>query len=213
MTQDAFEKFSPQVEKELYFDPSYLTPERMASYAYQYKEIIALKPKTTLEIGVGTGILTYALRKAGIEVTTLDLDPTLESDIVASVTAMPLPDNSFDIVACFQILEHLPFEHFGTALAEIKRVTRGYAVISLPDAQRYISLRWHLPRFGDGNLLLNIPMHRSRHVFAGEHYWEIDKRGYPLGRINKCINALGFKRLRSYRLSEHPYHRMFVLGK
>ena len=47
--------------------------------------------------------------------------------------------------------------------------------------------------------------------FDGEYYWEIGKAGYPLKRIIKEIQAVGFKIDKTYRVFEYPYHRFFIL--
>ena len=49
--------------------------------------------------------------------------------------------------------------------------------------------------------------------YTGEHYWEIGKAGYPLKRIIKEIQAVGFKIDKTYRVFEHPYHRFFMIKK
>ena len=80
------------------------------------------------------GLVTDWLRRAGVDVTTLDMDPGLGADVTASVTDIPLEAGSFDAVLCAQVLEHLPFEDAERALAELARVSRIGAVVSVPDA-------------------------------------------------------------------------------
>jgi len=60
---------------------------------------------------------------------------------VASVDALPFEDDSFDLVLCLEVLEHL--EDPGTALEELSRVSTGDVVISTP----------HEPWFQLGSLL------------------------------------------------------------
>lgn len=202
----------PQVERSHYFAPSYLTPGRMAAYSYQFSEIVRLKPKSILEIGIGNGLLSFMLRQSGFDVTTLDFDPALEPDIVASVTDIPCPINSFDVVSCFEVLEHLPFEQFQKSLEEIKRVTRRYTVLSLPDARR--SARVRIPFLGRREFLIQEPFYRQReHKFNGEHYWEINTRGFRLKSIVTTIESSGFILDRTFRIWEFSAHRMFVLRK
>jgi len=49
--------------------------------------------------------------------------------------------------------------------------------------------------------------------FENKHYWEIGKVGYPLKRIIKEMQMVGFKIEKTYRIFEHPYHRFFILEK
>lgn len=206
--------FKTQVDKSLYFSSSYLSPERFSSYAYQLKEILLLKPRNVLEIGPGNGVLTYLLRKANIDVTTLDFDSSLNPDIVASVTDIPLPDNSFDTVVCFQVLEHLPFYEFQKALKEIYRVAGEYAILSLPDSTRAHRFELWIPKLGIFKRLIQFPRIKTiKHVFLGDHYWEIGKYGYPLQKIIGNIKNIGFEVEKTFRVYENPYHRFFILKK
>ena len=64
-----------------------------------------------LLIGVGDGLVPFYLKEVlGIKVTTCDIDPELQPDIVADVRNLPCADASYDAVAVFEVLEHLPFE-------------------------------------------------------------------------------------------------------
>jgi len=60
---------------------------------------------------------------------------------VASVTDLPFDDESFDLVLCLEVLEHLA--NPGAALDELARVSRGDVVVSTP----------HEPWFQLGSLL------------------------------------------------------------
>jgi SAM-dependent methyltransferase len=50
---------------------------------------------------------------------------------VASLEQLPWPDNTFDMVTCIEVLEHLPIPE--TALRELVRVSKRYVVITVPD--------------------------------------------------------------------------------
>ncbi len=201
-----------QVDKSIYVGPVYINPERFASYAYQIREVLALGPKNVLEIGIGNGLVSYMLRKAGIDVTTLDFDESLEPDEVASVTHMPLPDEEFDVVACFEVLEHIPYGTVPGALSEIQRVCKKHAVLSLPDARP--TVRFRVPRIGPRKFLIELPFWTMReHRFHGEHHWEINKKGYPLHQVVAAIEYVGFTVQKTWRPWEMPRHRFFLLHK
>lgn len=205
-------ELTPQVPKQQYFQPSYLSSGRFASYGCQLREVLGLRPVNVLEAGIGNGIVPYVLRKAGLKVTTLDLDASLEPDIVASVTDMPLPDSSFDLVGCFEVLEHIPYQQFEKALSEIHRLCRQWAVISIPDARP--CLRVPFPLVRPRQFLVELPFWpASDHKFDGEHYWEINRKGYPLKRIVNNMCAVGFHLEHTYRPWDIPCHRFFRLKK
>lgn len=204
----------PQVDKSVYFSPKYLSPARLTCYSYQFREIVALMPGSILEIGIGSGLLSFLLRKAGFNLTTVDFDKALEPDIVASVTDIPLPDNSVDVVACFQVLEHLPFEMFSTALGEMRRITRKHIIISLPDCGRFYKMEINLPKIGRRKLSIQLPFFRpALHKFDGEHYWEVNKKGYSLKSIIRTIETLQLSLTKTYRIWEAPRQRNFVMEK
>lgn len=49
--------------------------------------------------------------------------------------------------------------------------------------------------------------------FGGEHYWGLEKTGYLLTKIISDIQRVGFKVEQTYRVSEQPHYRFFILGK
>lgn len=197
-----------------YFRPDYDTKGRFACYWHQADELLSPRPGKVLEIGVGNGFLSSYLRRMGVEVTTLDVDPALAPDVTASVLAMPLPDASFDAVGCFEVLEHLPYEDMPKALSEIRRVTRGKAVLSVPDHSPAYRFNVELPLLGEIKRLLQHPFPRpASHAFDGTHYWVVGAAQYPLSRVSGDIERSGFRLLKTYRPFEFYGHRFFVLEK
>jgi ubiquinone/menaquinone biosynthesis C-methylase UbiE len=97
--------------------------ERYISYYYQVKFINDTQPKNILEIGIGNGTLIALLQNHGFNVTTCDFDKKLNPHVVADITNLPFEDNEFDLVASFQVLEHIPFESTLKALKELYRVS------------------------------------------------------------------------------------------
>jgi len=204
----------PQVEPNHYFSKSYDSKERFISYWHQINEIIKLNPKRVLEIGIGNGFVSKYLKERGINIITLDIDCRLQPDVVGSVTNIPFTDKSFDVVACYEVLEHLPYENFHTSLCEIFRVSSSYAIISLPDVSRVYRIDVQIPKIGEIKRLFYLPRRKMPvHNFDGEHYWEMGKFGYPLKKIIEDIQRAGFEVKKTYRVFEFPYHRFFVLRK
>jgi ubiquinone/menaquinone biosynthesis C-methylase UbiE len=107
-------------------------------------EVVALSPQTFLDAGCGEGFVARQVIDAvpGIELTGCDVsDVALEiaTDanpegrfVVGSLTDLPFPDRSFDVVGCFEVLEHLPGDLPRRALSELARVARRAAVLSVP---------------------------------------------------------------------------------
>ena len=204
----------PKVEPNHYFNKSYDTKERFISYWHQINEILSLEPKSLLEVGIGNGLVANYLKQHGINIITLDIDERLNPDYIGSVLDLPFPNDLFEVVACYEVLEHLPYKDFSKALKEIYRVTSKYAVLSLPDATRVCKLYLHIPKIGVYKKLIPIPFLKPpEHESEIEHYWEIGRAGHPLNRTAKDIQKSGFKIKETYRPFEHPYHRFFILNK
>ena len=174
-----------------YFAVDYDDKRRWASYWYQIKEILDFNPKKVLIIGEGNGLVSEYLKLSDMKIVVLDIDEALNPDVVASVLKMPFRDNEFDAVLCAQVLEHLPYEDFGQALSEIKRVAKIGAVISLPHFGPAIRFLFKFPFFPEIKFMIKLPYPKV-HKFKDEHYWEIGKRGYSLKKIKKEIMKSGF---------------------
>lgn len=209
------EKFEAktQVRKEHYNFITYDHKARWLSYWYQLRAILESKPKKVLEVGLGNGLTTDYLRKQGIEVSTLDIDASLNPDLVGSITKIPLPDSSIDCVLAAEVLEHIPFDEVEMALKEMRRVSREVVVISVPDSRRtlyYFGLK--LPFIARIDLFLKIQS-RATHKFDGQHYWEMGKRGYSYSKIEKIILNSGFKIKKHFVPFDCPTKHFFVLNK
>jgi 2-polyprenyl-3-methyl-5-hydroxy-6-metoxy-1,4-benzoquinol methylase len=201
-----------QVASSQYYQSSYCTPRRLASYSYQIREVLALGARNVLEVGPGNGLVAHMLRGAGIRVVTLDLAPDTCADVLGSVTSLPFNGQFFDLVLCCEVLEHLPYEHVPQALREMRRVTRGHVVLSLPSCEVFWSLRLGLSSVGELRVMVPIPTIVARkHSFDGEHYWLVGARGYPLRRIIVDMKSEGLILQRTYSILENTYHRVFVL--
>lgn len=201
-----------QVSSDHYQFDCYSNKQRWTSYWHQLDEVLALKPSSVLEIGVGAGIFRMMLKCLGVAVETVDIDPNLKPDYVASVMDLPFSCDAYDVVACFQVLEHLPYDRFVLALREIARVSHRNVLISLPDAGAYHRCLFDLPKIGTLRWGFSYPRPRSRtHVYDGEHHWELNKRGYPLQRVIRDMEIAGLHVHHTYRVWENPYHRMFIL--
>jgi SAM-dependent methyltransferase len=131
---------TPQVERGHYWSRAYNTKERACSFWHQVDEVLDAGGRTVLEIGPGSGIVTDWLRRSGLEVTTLDMDPSLAADVHGSVTELPFDNDAFDVILCSQVLEHMPWEAVRAALPELGRVAAKAAVISVPDSRPWAGI-------------------------------------------------------------------------
>lgn len=209
-------EFQPQINSHRYKNKAF-THTRIKSITQQLREICLSKKTNILEVGIGYGALKHFLAiYPEIKHTSLDFDPNLKPDVVGSVTDMPFEDNSFDLVLCCQVLEHLPFEHFQPALEQLRRVTSDRLILSLPDKRNYNALFIALGDHGQMELDFSRPgrkIKKQNKKFDGQHYWEIGYKNNEYKTILKYIKNTGFKILRNYRPRELPYHHFFILEK
>lgn len=202
-----------QVDKSHYEFPRYMSKPRWISVWHQLDEVIRLKPKKVLEIGPGPGLFKQAASVFGIDVETLDLDPELKPDHIGSATELPFADNSYDVVCAFQMLEHLPYEAALLAFREMVRVSKEAVVISLPDAKPVWHFRIHIPKLGTRDFLLpRLFFKPPIHEFDGEHYWEVNKKQWPLKKAMADFGAIAFV-VNTYRTIENASHRFIVFSK
>ncbi len=196
-----------------HFNPkNYDHEHRWMSYWYQAREVFNLNPSSVLEIGKGNGFLYDYLKKSGIDIVSLDINPERKPDVVGSVLDIPFKGSSFELVVCFQVLEHLPYENFRKALSEIKRISQKYAVISLPHWGWTFYAIFKAPLIKRIKIFFKISG-LVKHKFDGEHYWEIGKHNYSLRKVKKEIRQVGFKILKDYINPESPFHHFFVLER
>lgn len=200
-----------QVEVGHYDFCEYMTLDRWCSLWYQISEVIKSRPDKVLEIGHGTGIFQSVSKSLGLDVCSLDIDVELKPTYVGSVLELPFPDNSFDVVCCFQVLEHLPYVCFSEALKEIARVSKKNVIISLPDAKKAWPCTIQLPRLGVLKWLFHRPYFKlPEHAWDGQHYWEINSSGHDIKKIRSEMKASGINIMNTYRVHEKPYHRFFI---
>ena len=207
-----------QVDKKHYFRKKYDNLGRFISYSYQIDLTDELNVGKILEIGKGNGFFSDYMKKCGLDLTTCDFDANLSPDVVADVRKLPFKDGEFEAAVAFEILEHIPFEDFPKALAELKRVSSRYVVISLPyDSTgfewifRFPGIRTILKR-DFLNLFLRIPLKFGGIEVSGQHYWEIDRWRYRLPKVRGEIKK-HFKILKEVRPPMNHYHYFFVLEK
>jgi len=107
-------------------------------------EVVAFAPGSFLDAGCGEGFVARRMLEAlpDLELTGCDLsadalEVARETNpsarfVPGSVVELPFPDNAFDVVGCFEGLEHLPGDLPAVALAEGARVARRGVVLSVP---------------------------------------------------------------------------------
>lgn len=201
------ESFTPQVPANSYDFAKYMTMPRWCSLWHQIRIIQSLQPKTILEVGVGNGLLRAICSHQGIEVRTIDIDPELGPDVVASVQKIPFEPQSVDLSCAFQVLEHMPYEESLQGFRELCRVSRQDVVISLPNAQRAYPQSLSLPILR--KLKFIIPGSAWPYSkMIKSHFWEIGRPGTTLKTLIHDFSQVA-DLVSTFRVHENPYHQFF----
>ncbi len=193
-----------------HYRSSYLGADfsRLSSYREQLRCLQVPPPASVLVIGKGDGLVVSTISDMGYLVDTLDISSELDPTHVGDVRSLPFDDNSYDVVMCCQVLEHIPFVEVSEAVAEISRVARKQTIISVPDQRRYMGLEASLFRF-KMNLQFSLPrllpktIPEARFSEMG-HYWEVGYKGFPAKKVIKTITNGGKKRV--FRVHNMPWH-------
>lgn len=172
--------------------------------------VVPLRVTTVLDAGSGEGFVSQ--RVLGVvphaRITAVDLDlQALErgrkhhSDITftfGDIIDLPFGDNSFDLVLCTEVLEHL--DRPERALAELCRVSRRYCLISVPREPLFCLMNLargkNISRLGSDADHRNLWTPRQFRRFAARQLDLVESR-YPLPwqvYVARCL-ALGFRRV------------------
>lgn len=129
--------------KEKYHDFVWQSKSKASNLNDSHLSILKLMPQdcnTILDVGCGTGNLSYHLQKEGYNVTGLDVSGFALAEAkkrgIKSVlgdldSELPFKDNSFDCVVCCQVLQHI-FEPL-KLVSDMKRVGSKFIIINVPN--------------------------------------------------------------------------------
>ncbi len=164
------------------------------------KIALALVPEGTdrraLDVGAREGSQTRWLESLGYDVQPIDVAPVFEGcDRVDVDRGLPYGDESFDLIWCSEVIEHL--EDPAGALAEFRRVLRpgGEAILTTPNS--YALLFRFLALFGLTPRRLQRKDHR--HFFSRRDIEELAPRADVYGffpylivkrKIQRAVGAL-----------------------
>jgi len=147
MTTEQLPETDPATSSPERFDPTDAVATLTASEHYlRYVWAAQLsKGKRVLDAGCGTGYGSQILRSAGAErIVAIDIaadafrgDKDSVEFAVADIRELPYADGEFDIVVCFEVIEHV--ERRDQVIAEFARVLRagGLLLVSSPNRDAY----------------------------------------------------------------------------
>ena len=142
------------------FDWSALKESHLQGKITKVIELIPDDVKTIIDIGCGNGVITNVLGQQ-FEVTGVDrseqaLKMVETKKVQASADEIPLPAHSFDMVFSSELLEHLNDDIFNGAIKEIKRLSKKYIFITVPNDENPDKLSIKCP---ECDYIYNSPNH------------------------------------------------------
>jgi 2-polyprenyl-3-methyl-5-hydroxy-6-metoxy-1,4-benzoquinol methylase len=147
--------------------------------------------RRALDVGCREGEQTRWLRNRGYEVTSIDIERAFEDCIVVDVDdGLPFPDESFDLIWCSEVIEHLKSPtHF---VSEAHRVLNrnGRLIVTTPNSAFW--LYWVTRLLGIRPAQLQNPTHRHffshadiKRIFNGDSIFGF----FPYFLIRKTIRS------------------------
>lgn len=134
----SFNRDITKIEKERILDTISLIPDGVSS---------------VLEVGCGDGrIINSLINKypdiCGLDISNEALKQVKAPKMKGTLEKLPFSDNSYDIVICCEVLEHLPYNIYEKALKEIERVAKDYILISVPNNENLNNKMIKCPKCG-----------------------------------------------------------------
>lgn len=107
--------------------------------------LIPADVRTILDVGCGNGAFLNSLsdvyETVGLDASSEALKHVHSKSVHGDISELPFDPESFDLLTCLEVLEHLPLDVFKKALSEIQRVAKKYILISVPNSE---DLDYHL---------------------------------------------------------------------
>ncbi len=208
-------KYKKQVEKVHYQMSEYIDEQRWLSYYFQMDSVrhVSLKLNkeklNVLEIGVGNGLVTSALKLLGHRVATMDFAKDLDPDIFCALPKVPT-SRKYDCIICCEVLEHMQYQDSLLSLKNIARIAK-YVIVSIPDKTPYISFVIKIPLVKPKGIIFSLPFKHMPHKFLGEHYWELGTFGIGKNKFLKSVAYSKLTSIKDFRIKIYPWHHFFIL--
>lgn len=154
-----------------------------------------------IDVGCGNGIITNELGKKykvlGVDRSANALTYVKTNKLQASADNIPLPDASFDMVLSSEMLEHLDDETLLKTIDEIKRLSKKYVLITVPNSENLNKFQIHCPHCGKNYNhsyhLHSFSLDKLMQLFPGCKIEKTFYYGSPVRRYNNVLAKLKMK--------------------
>jgi SAM-dependent methyltransferase len=184
---------------------------QLCSFAHQINDIYKFNANKILEVGIGNGFVSTYLKRAGYDVTTVDINCELGPDLCLPISELEekLHGKSFDLVVCCEVLEHMPFSEFLDSIRIFRKLS-SQLYLTLPNYNKVFGIGGFLgiPKIGTFpvEVMLELP---SRKILDKSHFWEINSSKQT--SRNNIVKLLGnhYESISVKRYSLNPCHIAF----
>lgn len=166
------------------------TPTHYAAHAPEpYHRLIDFARRhagrNVLDVGCATGSYALALASSGFQVRATDINPDYVARarergvdaVLARDGQLPFEDGAFDTVILFEVLEHV-LDH-GPLLREVRRVSRGNVLVTVPNCERSDELRTR------GVMFEHFADLDHRHFFTRDTLEKLLSAHFPKVQVNR----------------------------
>ena len=179
--------------------------------------------ESVIEFGSGRDTTKALVEHFGVKHLSVDISSRFYPDVVSSIENFAT-DETYDMVMCFQCLEHNSYDLFSSYLQKFKKLSNKYILISVPYSGRWLSfsLNINLPGI-HMNKIFCFPFERfnkrvrpvnefeKRENKHSAHWWEVGDKLTTKKRVRKEIISSGLKIVSEFHNPLFPYHYFYMM--
>lgn len=196
--------------RDVYLSSRYLDLKQLCAFAHQIEQLSKIGAQRILEVGKGNGFTAMFLKSSGKHVVTVDINESLEPDIVSDLRQLPEKlSESFDVVCCCEVLEHMPWSDLERSIGVLRRYAPTL-FLTLPSARRFLGFGGfsRLPKSRVRSLWIPVPFIRKQ--LPPEHFWEVDRSVSTSAKAVRKVLLKHFKEVSMGRFDLYPIHQYFL---
>ncbi len=166
-----------------------------------------------LEAAAGKAEHAVLLRHYGFDVTTLDIDPKNNPDLLHDLhKPIPRRTGAFHVVTSHHTLEHLEIGYLPTILKEFHRVLRpnGVLFVTLPVRSRPFVITLRFARWFFATKVRRQLKDYTPHAI---HHWELSKNWMKPKDFPAELERVGFSKIEQYESHYNPFEIRYVAFK
>lgn len=207
------EDFEASIPRDEYFDAGYFEVRQLLAQAMQISMLKNLGPANLLEIGIGNGFTSTFLRLSGMKVVTVDINKDLNPDVCISISDVlsHFGEDAFDLIACCEVLEHLPFSEFSKNILSLRKTAKRL-FLTLPSYSRSYGISGILKLPAMKARCFNLCLHpRKRSSLDNtEHFWEVGYRNDCTKKKIVEILKSSYENVQCGRMPMKPNQLFFI---